>query len=126
MALVHLSASCARKRLPSEANLLERASRCLRKLVKWRSQYKICRSSSVRSLRAFGFLLRLRPGSRRHQMAKREKEKKKETSLCCPELGCLATYIGYVPHVSVCLCLEYHNVASLTARLHAWLVRNVP
>ena len=45
---------------------------------------------------------KLRPGSRRHQIAKREKKrekkkmkkKKKEASLCCPELGCLATYIG--------------------------------
>ena len=29
------------------------------------------------------------------------------------ELGCLATYIGYVSRVSICLCWGwYHNIAS--------------
>ena len=35
----------------------------------------------------------------------REKEKKKaESASLLPELGCLATYIGCVPHASICLC----------------------
>jgi hypothetical protein len=37
----------------------ERASRYLRKLVKWRSRHSICRCSSVRPLGAFRSLLRL-------------------------------------------------------------------
>jgi hypothetical protein len=56
-----------------------------------------------------------RPGSRRHQMAKREEEEKAGLSVL-PELGCLATYRGYVSHVSICLCygwyLPYHDIAS--------------
>jgi hypothetical protein len=36
---------------------------------------------------------------------KKKKKKKKEKELVVlPELGCLATYIGYVSHVSTCLC----------------------
>jgi len=36
------------------------------------------------------------------QMTKKE-EKEEKRCLSLPELGCLATYVGYVPCVSVCL-----------------------
>jgi hypothetical protein len=33
-----------------------------------------------------------------------KKEEKEEKDACCmPRLGCLATYVGYVPCASVCL-----------------------
>jgi hypothetical protein len=30
--------------------------------------------------------------------------KERERCLFLPGLGCLATYVGYVPYVSICLC----------------------
>jgi hypothetical protein len=84
-----------------------------------------------------------RPGLRRHRRlrGKKEKEKEKENKnkkkeeekeekeekeeeeeeeeeeggpRCLPGLGCLATYIGYVPRASICLCwgwyLHHHTI----------------
>jgi hypothetical protein len=47
-----------------------------------------------------------RPGPRRHHTAKREEEEEEKGKelVVLPELGCLATYIGYVSRVSTCLC----------------------
>ena len=35
---------------------------------------------------------------------KREEEEEKEVLCGLPELDCLATYIGYAPCASICLC----------------------
>jgi hypothetical protein len=79
-----------------------------------------------------------RPGLRRHRRlrGKKEKEKEKEKEnknknkkkeeeeeeeeeekvgpRCLPGLGCLATYIGYVPRASICLrwgwYLHHHTI----------------
>jgi hypothetical protein len=78
-----------------------------------------------------------RPGLRRHRRlrGKKEKEKEKENKnknkkkeeeeeeeeeeekggpRCLPGLGCLATYIGYVPRASICLrwgwYLHHHTI----------------
>jgi hypothetical protein len=60
-------------------------------------------------------MVKSRSGSRRHQTAKREEEEKGGLSVL-PELGCLATYIGYVSRVSICLCygwyLPHYDIAS--------------
>jgi hypothetical protein len=49
----------------------------------------------------------------RKLMTKRE-EKEEEKSMLLPELGCLATYVGYVPCVSVYLgqgsCPPHHTM----------------
>jgi hypothetical protein len=38
------------------------------------------------------------------QEKKKKKKKKKKEACSVPELGCLATYMGYVSRVSICLC----------------------
>jgi hypothetical protein len=38
-----------------------------------------------------------------HLRAKREKEERKRVLVLLPQLGCLATYVGYVPGTSIYL-----------------------
>jgi hypothetical protein len=40
---------------------------------------------------------------RPREKKKKKKKKKKKEGCSLPELGCLAIYIGYVPHMSICL-----------------------
>jgi hypothetical protein len=59
-----------------------------------------------------------RPGRTSPLITKREEGEGKE-SCPLPELGCLATYVGYVPCVSICLyqewCPPHHN------RIHVFM-----
>jgi hypothetical protein len=45
-----------------------------------------------------------RADTQRQREKKKKKKKKKKKLVVLPKLGCLASYIGYVPRVSTYLC----------------------